>query len=149
MAEYTPITIARFWSKVDVKWSAKDCWEWRGAVRKGYGHIKIRGLAYSANRVALELASGKRLGDLMALHSCDNKLCCNPRHLYAGDASANMVDLHQRIGRDYDTLKPSDVIAIRHRLKLGENNASIAKDFGVNSGHISKIGSGKAWAHLP
>lgn len=93
MAVYSPITAARFWSKVDVKWSAKDCWNWRGATRKGYGNIKIEGQSHSSNRVALELFTGEPLGELMALHTCDNKLCCNPRHLYAGDASDNMTDI--------------------------------------------------------
>ncbi len=148
MAVYSPITVARFWSKVDVKWSANDCWPWMGATRKGYGNIKIDGASHSSNRVALELFTGEPLGDLMALHTCDNKLCCNPRHLYAGDASDNMTDLHARQGRCIDTLRPSDVIAIKSRLKQGHRNVDIAKEFGVHRERISRIKAGRSWAHI-
>lgn len=148
MAVYSPITAARFWSKVDVKWSAKDCWNWRGATRKGYGNIKIEGQSHSSNRVALELFTGEPLGELMALHTCDNKLCCNPRHLYAGDASDNMTDIHDRQGHCNDTLRPDDVLAIKARLKMGHKHREIAEDYGVNKCHISKIKAGKAWARI-
>lgn len=148
MARYNPITVARFWSKVDVKRSGVDCWNWTGAKRGGYGHIKIDGSSYGSNRVAFEIVNEEVLGDRMALHKCDNKLCCNPKHIYAGTASENMSDMHQRIGRSIDKLKPCDVHKIRDRLELGERHRDIASDFGVNKAIISKIKTGKAWAHV-
>lgn len=148
MAIYSPITVARFWSKVDVKWSANECWNWTGAKRSGYGHIKVDGSSCGSNRIALELFTGEALGDMMALHTCDNKLCCNPHHLYAGDASANMTDLHNRAGRSIDTLTPASVSKIKARLKLGHKHGEIAKDFGVARSHISKINKGRSWGHV-
>ena len=148
MAGYSPITVARFWSKVDVKWSAKDCWNWTGAQRRGYGNIKISGVSHSSNRVALEVFTGKPLGDMLALHTCDNKLCCNPKHLYAGSASDNMIDMHDRIGRSYDTLKPDDIRQIKSLLSDGVKHREIAEQYGVAKCHISRIKLGKSWARI-
>lgn len=95
MAKYSVTIVARFWSKVDVKRNA-SCWPWRGGRRgrKGqeYGTFCIDGKMFSANRVAWEIANGEDLGDRIACHTCDNPLCCNPAHIYAGSHKTNRAD---------------------------------------------------------
>jgi hypothetical protein len=48
-----------------------------------------------ASRKAWVLTNGPIRGALCVLHRCDNKLCCNPAHLYLGTRADNMIDRFQ------------------------------------------------------
>lgn len=78
---------ARFWTFVQ---KGDHCWEWTGRKNpQGYGAFAGGG----AYRFALELATGP-LGDLLALHKCNNKGCVRvgPGHLYRGTYADNQRD---------------------------------------------------------
>lgn len=83
----------RFWRKVEIRGPA-DCWVWSGCKdRKGYGRFHVRPVGLTgAHRVAMVLSEGAFSDDLFVCHHCDNPACCNPAHLFIGDASANMRD---------------------------------------------------------
>jgi hypothetical protein len=95
MAEHSPITAARFWSKVripDVPRHENLCWLWTGSTAKGYGQVKIDKTVYRCHRVAYELFNGEVPEGMGILHACDNPLCVNPRHLRPGTHQENMTD---------------------------------------------------------
>lgn len=80
----------RFWIRVRLG-SAKECWPWLGAANAwGYGYISIGGILYRAHRVAYCLTKGEIPDGALILHSCDNRLCCNPAHLWKGTQSENV-----------------------------------------------------------
>lgn len=80
------------WTRIDIG-EPDECWEWQGpVVNSGYGYVGKR----LAHRVVLEMVMDADLGDLCALHHCDNKLCCNPSHLYAGTYRDNARDRVER-----------------------------------------------------
>ena len=91
------------WSKVDVK-SPDDCWPWIGSVTEnGYGRTWINDKGYYAHRVIFNLANPnmielsapknkKAQGFLM--HTCDNRICCNPNHLRVANLRENNLDAH-------------------------------------------------------
>ena len=98
MAEYSPITVARFWSKVDVG-HRFACWNWKAATDPyGYGVMSLTDHGMQrAHRMACKLANGPAPdGKDFVLHQCDNRLCCNPAHLHWGDGFDNMQEMVER-----------------------------------------------------
>ena len=94
-------TPERLWSLVDKK-GDDVCWPWKGYLGGGgYGRVQIGNKSYYAHRVIFDLANPNTItlsapidkreaGFLM--HSCDNPVCCNPKHLKVSDQKENMQD---------------------------------------------------------
>ena len=93
----------RFWSHVEIR-GPDECWPWTGALNKyGYGHFRVdrngNGVV-RAPRMALTLTVGPSDDDSdFALHSCDNRACCNPAHLRWDSSSENLHDQYRRYRR--------------------------------------------------
>src|SRR5271168_2776320 len=73
-----------------------DCWKWLGKTNpEGYAGLSdIR-----ANRFSYEYYVGQIPRGLGILHTCNNKGCINPTHLYPGNDLQNCVD-RKNAGRD-------------------------------------------------
>jgi len=150
----------RFWLKVDTSSGLGACWPWTGSLHTlGYGHVGIEGKLQKAHRVAWALANNDgMLPDMCVLHTCDNRRCCNPAHLWLGTQADNMADMKAK-GRRKNiglgsangraVLNEDDVQVIRQRLRSGESQQRIADAYGVYQTTISGIKIGRLWAHLP
>lgn len=99
MKQYTPkLSIEeRFWSKVAITTDINLCWEWQAAFdNNGYGRIKDNRVNKKAHRISWELTYGEIPEGLLVLHSCDNRKCCNPKHLFLGTNDDNMKDMFKK-----------------------------------------------------
>lgn len=143
----------RFWEKVNIG-EGDDCWEWKASTtKKGYGSFGwVTGSEY-AHRVSWILRFGEISDDLHVLHSCDNRRCVNPNHLFLGTTQDNSKDMVSK-GRSMinernpmSKLSTEDVREIRDILRSPgrPSHRKIAKMFSVSSGTISLIGSNHIW----
>ena len=143
----------RFWSKVEVK-SDDECWRWHGAtIQNGYGQIGRGSVIKYAHRVSYELSKGPIPEGLYVCHSCDNRWCVNPAHLWVGTATDNARDainkgrIPTRVGEDASHVKLTEKAVIA--LRKGEATPrQIADEFGVSweTAWCAKVG--KSWRYL-
>jgi hypothetical protein len=78
---------------------ATGCWLWTGQTDKhGYGQYRLfaKDKWHKAHRESLKAFKQVNLDGLGALHTCDNKTCVNPDHLYAGSQKDNVRDMINR-----------------------------------------------------
>jgi len=151
---------ARFWARVDIR-GEDECWIWRGSVDGGgYGHTRRKTKLIHAHRIAWELASGRPIpkGDgyhgTCVCHTCDNKLCQNPRHLFLGSNRDNIQD-RERKGRG---VRQSGESHPRHKLTTEMVRAiradhktpssELARQFGICKSTVCRVRKGDAWRHV-
>jgi hypothetical protein len=116
--------------------------------------LKWKGRSMRATRV-VQLMLGKRITGKMVCHHCDNPPCCNPAHLYLGNAKRNAADRgarwrHQHGERHWKSkLTAKDIPKIRARRAAGETIVALGLAFGVSHAQISMVCRRKNWTHIP
>lgn len=142
--------IVHFWEQVN-KGRPSECWEWTGNYQVTDKDYKLA--KYTASRNVYVVAvfaytvtygpvpEGKQVN-----HKCDNSLCCNPSHLYAGTQSQNVKDAWDRTR---PKLQVGDSVGFIHKKLSDEDKDSIraskekvsvlAARHGVHRNHIYRI----------
>jgi len=138
----------RFWDKVE-KLGPNECWNWTAVKNhNGYGRFSYKGNYFSAQRFAWFLTYDSIPEGLCVLHHCDNRACCNPKHLFLGTNADNSIDMVQKGRQHFQRLTQGEVRTIKIELAQGVIHRILAKKYGVAEQTISNINTGKRWSHV-
>lgn len=129
------------------------CWYFTGHVNRwGYGRFQIDGCSIPASRVSYSLYKDRNFDEsLLVCHTCDNRACVNPDHLFLGTQIDNMRDMVQKKRNPLGERKlaakltDKDVIEIRKsKLKQYE----LAAKYGVSKTAIRYVIIKQTWKHV-
>jgi len=163
----------RFWAKVQ---KGPQCWGWLGGKQtNGYGTMTANGNRWLAHRFSWRLHNGDIPEGLVICHTCDNRVCVRPDHLFVGTVQDNNSDMvakgrHAR-GSTHGTvtmphrypaarlprgervhsakLTESQVLELRRRkAEAGATYESLASEFGLSKSNVWNIVQRRTWAHL-
>lgn len=145
----TPDDAVRFERHVD---RSGDCHVWTASISsKGYGKFGMggRGAGWKyAHRIAWMLENGPIPAGMYVCHTCDNRICVNPSHLFLGSLADNNQDMVDKGRHGHGKkLTAEQVVEIRHLLSMGVTQVRIGRDFGVSASAIHEIHRGRSWAH--
>ncbi len=132
---------------------SSECQEYTGPLSsEGYGLVYIgnRKRAY-AHRLAYAMGHGIDPAGLQVCHTCDNRRCVNPEHLFLGSMKENQEDKvrkgRQQRGEGHwnQRLTEKDVESIRAMLRDGMGPTGISRQFNVHPQTIGDIKAGRTW----
>lgn len=136
----------------------EGCWEWTGEISTdGYGKYWQDGRSHGAHRIAYQFIHGPLASSIYVCHTCDNRKCVRPDHLFAGTAADNNRDMWAK-GRGVTNGKPlpgesnpqailteHEVQAIRRLVTENVPQRVVASAFGVSPSAVSDIIRGDRW----
>ena len=148
--------LRRFWAMVD-RQQEDECWNWTGSTTRGYGQITHgRKVRYKAHRLSWVIHNGPIPDGMEVCHTCDNKACVNPNHLFVGTHADNMRDMAKK-KRGHKTgalgekngqskLVLDQVLRIRALYSTGKYSQQVlANKYQVDGSTIGLIVRNKKW----
>jgi hypothetical protein len=135
------------WNRVALTANPNLCWEWLGGkLNNGYGNY--------CNRLVHRLAYHERVGPipegLEVQHTCNNRVCCNPKHLEVGTHKENMAFMAQtgsNKGEKHGRAKltKEQVLEIRASTLSARD---IAAKYGIQQDYVYLILKRRTWKHI-
>ena len=151
--EFTDHFVELFWQKVDIR-GDNECWPWKAHLNEdGYGQVRFDGNMKIASRVAYMITNGEIPSDIKAMHTCDTRNCCNPKHLIAGTQGDNIRDMENKNrskhrGWDVKRFSEEEILKVREMWKNGFQAKDIADKYGVTPDTIYKIRMGRTYKNI-
>lgn len=140
-----------------------ECWNWANCIQgNGYGRIRYDGKTRYVHRLAFELTHGSLPKGKDICHSCDNRKCCNPDHLFSGSRLENMRDCQAkgRVSRGLlhsvkitpgirtkklNKLSLEKAKDIRRKHAEGKTTFELAREYVVDVSSIRLVIAHKTW----
>lgn len=146
-------TVASFWKRVERR-QENECWNWIGWIQRqpkgsggGYGKFAVgHKKTVLPHRFAYEITRGPIPGGMLVCHACDNRACCNPRHLFLGTHKDNTQDSMRKgrwlMGERSPTAKLTDaqIVEIRQRYIPRHGVGKLASEFQIDPKYVWAIG---------
>ena len=153
----------RFFRHVVIIPYDRGCWLWTGSVcpKTHYGHFlnyPTRSHYIAAHRFSWILHRGPIPADRpCVLHSCDNRLCVRPDHLFLGTKTDNNKDRdlkgRQSRGEEHPRAVLTDELVRQIRAawvprKRGFGARRLAERFGISHPAVVGVVLGRTWKHV-
>ena len=150
---FVPNKYTSFLQKVDAcGFDPNACWPWLGAGKgNGYGNVNADGRYVTAHQRSYELFCGPVPSGIDVCHSCDNRWCVNPDHLFLGTRLENMADCKSKgrtAGGTRKHLAEWQVQEIRRRLNAGMSPRKISVQMDINYVTITAIQRGDSYVGI-
>lgn len=140
----------RFFASVAIPDNQDECWIWTGCrTSTGYGKASMLNRPLKAHRVSWLIHQGDIPAGLYVCHTCDNRICVNPSHLFLGTDLDNIKDakIKKRFAHGERNarcrLSARQISQIRDMVSSGVKQVRVSESFGITHQHVSKIINGQ------
>lgn len=139
---FTERQIRDFWAKIDTR-GPDECWRWTGGkTSSGYGakRLSLNGAHVSllSHRMAWLIFNSDIPEGLVVCHKCDNRVCCNPAHLFLGTHKDNTQDMMRKGRGNVRMLSPDQEAEARRLRAEGLKVRDIAAELGCSTSPVMR-----------
>lgn len=142
----------KFWDKV-IK--GPNCWVWTGCCNGGknggYGTLTINRKQYRAHRISWEKRYGPIPKGGRICHTCDNRKCVRPHHLFLGTQTDNLRDCSKKGRISRGEARPLSKLKIEQVKKIRKDtntHTQIAKEYNISRQTVIRIKRRETWKHI-